>query len=67
MARRGLSILTTRPLSRLEHSQISSHSEETNNPVPHNNFSIVNSASDATSLIILESMLITKYKPDLNV
>ena len=40
-------------LSRLEYSQIRSHSEETSHSVSHNNFSIVYSARDATSLIIL--------------
>ena len=59
----GQSILTTRPLSSLEYSQICSHSEETHHPVSHNNFSIVNSAREATSLIILEFT----YKPNLNV
>ena len=48
-------------------SQIRSYSEEINHPVSHNHFSIVNSARDATALIISESMLIAKYKPDLNV
>ena len=49
----GLSILATKSLSRLEYSQIRSHSEETSHSVSHNNFSIVYSARDATSLIIL--------------
>ena len=42
------------PLSRPEYSQIRSHSEKTIYHVYHNNFIIVNSAEDATSLIILD-------------
>ena len=36
-----LSILTTNPISRREYSQIRNHSEETNHPVSHDNFSIL--------------------------
>ena len=60
-------ISTTRPISRIEYSHIRNHSEETNHPLSHDNFSIVGLARDASSLTILESMLIAKYKPDLNV
>ena len=40
------------PLSRLNNSQIRNHSEETNHPASHDNFSILNSARNATSHII---------------
>ena len=62
-----LSILTTRPISRPEYSQIRNNSEDINHPLSHDNFSIVGLARDASSLTILESMLISKYKPDLKV
>ena len=63
----GLSILTTRLISRPEYSQIRNHSEGTNHPLSHDNFSIACLAREAFSLTILESMLVAKYKPDLNV
>ena len=47
----GLSILTTKPISGPEYSQIRNHSEETNHPVCM--ISIVGLARDASSLTIL--------------
>ena len=46
----GLSILTTRPISRPEYSQIRNHSEESNHPLSHDNFSIVGLARDGLRL-----------------
>ena len=47
------SILPTRPISRSEYSEIRNHSEETNHPLSHDNFSIVGLARDASSHTIL--------------
>ena len=49
----GLSIFTTRPISRPEYSHIRNDSEETNHRLFHNNFGIVGLVRDVSSFTIL--------------
>ena len=63
---RGLSLRTGMPLSRPSHSAIREHSQVNNHPYTYQNFRILTTASNRLDLVISESILITKMKPELN-
>ena len=63
---RGLSIRTGFPLSRPSHSAIRDHSLTENHPFTNQDFKILTFASDRLDLVISESLLIKRMKPELN-
>ena len=63
---RGLSIRTGFPLSRPSHSAIRDHSLALDHPFTNQDFTVLSSASNRLDLLITESLLIRKMRPELN-
>lgn len=63
---KGVSIRTKLPISRPSHSAIREHFETESHPFTSNDFSILTSISNRADLVTLESLYITKMKPNLN-
>ena len=63
---RGLSLRTSMPLSKPSHSAIREHSHCNNHTYTYQDFKILTSVSNRLDLVISESILITKMKPELN-
>ena len=63
---RGLSLRTSRPLNKPSHSAIREHSHDNDHLFTYQDFKILTTASNRLDLIISESILITKMKPELN-
>ena len=63
---KGISIRTGYPLSTPMYSAIREHSETHDHAFTYKDFKILNTASFRTDLLILESLYISKMKPNLN-
>ena len=63
---RGLSLRTNMPLSKPSHSAVREHSHDNDHPYTYQDFRILTSTSNRLDLVISESILISKMKPELN-
>ena len=63
---RGLSLRTRLPLTKPPHFAIRDHSLDQDHPFTHRDFETLTFASDRLDLLISESLLIQKMKPELN-
>ena len=63
---RGVSTRTGQPLTKPEFSAIRDHSLEQDHVFTYRDFKILNSANFRSDLLILESLYISKMKPELN-
>ena len=63
---KGLSLRTKMPLTKPSHSAIRDHSLEMDHPFTHQDFRTLCFASNRLDLLISESLLIAKMRPELN-